>query len=72
MLILLYILYMLLCSTKGIETCSEFLSQNKSKIVQVSSQNPRGTMASKMKVPSGSGCEVIANSSSVLVESLKL
>lgn len=40
--------------------------------MQVSSQNPGGTMASKMKVPSGSRCEVNANSSLVLVESLKL
>ena len=54
---------------KGIQTCSEFKSQGKSEIVQVSSQNPEGTMASKMKMPSGSRCEVIANSSLVLVES---
>lgn len=47
-------------------------SHKTSKIVQVSSPNPGGTMASKMKVPSGSRCEVTANSSLVLVESLKL
>jgi len=57
---------------KGIQTCSKFKSQSKSEIVQVSSPNPEGTMASKMKMPSGSRCEVIANSSLVLVESWKL
>lgn len=67
-----HFVYVAVCFAKGIETCSKFPSQNKREIVQVSSQNPQGTMASKMKVPFGSRCEVIASSSLVLVESSKL
>lgn len=57
---------------KGIETCTEFQTQNKTKTAGFSSMNPRATMASKMTVPSGPRCEVIASSSLVLVKSLKL
>lgn len=70
--VFIHFVYAVMLGEGNQNTCSKFQSQNKSKIVQVSSPNPGGTMASKMKVPSESGCEVIANSSLVLVESLKL
>lgn len=71
MLILLYILSCCYMRQEESKHALNSTHKTRAKLCRFPPPNPGGTMASKMKVPSGSRREVIASSSLVLVESLK-